>query len=67
MDDRVTLLEEKLAHLTKVVEDLSDVIARQDREIDRLTRRVALLMEREAQREADTLFEAPANERPPHY
>ena len=67
MDDRVTLLEEKLAHLTKAVEDLSDVIARQDREIDRLTRRVALLMEREAQREADTLFEAPANERPPHY
>ena len=53
MDDRVTALEEKLAHLAKVTDELSDVIARQDREIDRLTRRVALLMEREASREAD--------------
>jgi SlyX protein len=67
MDDSMARLEEKIAHLTRVTDDLSDVIARQDREIDRLTRRVALLMEREATREAEALFQAPANEKPPHY
>lgn len=66
MDDSIARLEEKIAHLIKVTDDLSDVIARQDREIDRLTRRVALLMEREATREAEALL-APANEKPPHY
>jgi len=30
----MTDLEEKLAHLIRAVDDLSDVIARQDREID---------------------------------
>ena len=66
MDDSIARLEEKVAHLTRVTDDLSDVIARQDREIDRLTRRVALLMEREATREAEGLL-TPANEKPPHY
>ena len=37
-------LEEALAHLTRQVEEMSDVIARQDREIDRLTARVQMLM-----------------------
>ncbi|NNF71560.1 MAG: SlyX protein, partial [Rhodobacteraceae bacterium] len=36
-------LEERIAHLTRTVEDLSEVIARQDQEISLLTRRVALL------------------------
>ena len=67
MHNRLTALEEKVAHLSKVTDEMSDVIARQDREIDRLTRRVALLMEREATREAEGLFQAPANEKPPHY
>jgi len=31
-------IEERLAHLTRTVEDLSDVAARQQGEIDRLTR-----------------------------
>lgn len=67
MDDSIARLEEKVAHLIKVTDELSDVIARQDREIDRLTRRVALLMEREATREAEALLQPPANEKPPHY
>jgi SlyX protein len=67
MDDSIARLEEKVAHLIKVTDELSDVIARQDREIDRLTRRVALLMEREASREAEALLTPPANEKPPHY
>jgi SlyX protein len=60
-------LEERIAHLTRTVEDLSDVVTRQGREIDRLTRIAAMLAEREAEREAG-LGEAPgANVRPPHW
>jgi SlyX protein len=66
MDDSIARLEERLADLIRVTDELSEVVARQDREIDRLTRRVALLMEREATREAEALL-TPANEKPPHY
>ncbi len=45
-------LETRVAHLMRSVDDLSDVVAAQAREIDRLTRRVQMLMEREAEREA---------------
>ncbi len=45
-------LEERIAHLTRMVEDMSDVVARQQDEIDTLTRRVQMLMMREGEREA---------------
>ncbi len=65
--DRVQVLEEKGAHLMRAVEDLSDVAARQAREIEVLERRVRLLMERAAEDEA-LLAEAPAaNVKPPHW
>ena len=65
--DRVQALEEKVAHLMRAVEDLSDVAARQAREIDVLERRVRLLMERAAEDEA-LQGEAPAaNVRPPQW
>ena len=51
--DRVDALEEKTAHLIRAVEDLSDMVTRQGREVDRLTRIVALLVAREAEREAE--------------
>ena len=61
-------LEEQIAHLTRVVEDLSDVIARQDREIALLTQRVAMLLEREAGREATGGGGVVlGDERPPHW
>ena len=61
-------LEEKLAHLIRQVDDLSDVVAAQADEIDRLTRRVALLMEREAAREDDSAGSIYlGDEKPPHY
>jgi SlyX protein len=64
--DRTQALEERIAHLTRAVEDLSDVVARQTVEIDRLTRLTRLLAEREAEREA--MGDAPpANQRPPHW
>ncbi len=68
MDERVTALEEQVAHLVRTVEELSDVIARQDGEIARLTRRVEMLMNREAERELEAGGSVPlADQRPPHW
>ena len=63
----ITHLEEQIAHLTRTVEDLSDVVAAKAREIDTLTRRVQMLMEREAEREAMGMGSAEANVPPPHW
>lgn len=61
-------LEEKIAHLTRTVEELSEVVARQDKELAVAQRRVAMLIEREAMREADNGTEIPlADQRPPHW
>lgn len=65
---QIATLEERLAHLTRTVEDLSDIVARQEREIARLTARVALLVDREAAREAVTDGGVViGDERPPHW
>ncbi|MGB8624411.1 MAG: SlyX family protein [Paracoccaceae bacterium] len=67
-DEKITLLEERIAHLSATVDDLSDVVTAQGRDIDRLTRRVALLMEREADREAAEGGTVPlADQKPPHW
>ena len=66
--DTLEQIEERMAHLIRAVDELSDTIARQDQEIAVLTRRVALLMEREASREAEgTGGVVLGDERPPHY
>ncbi|WP_210527075.1 SlyX family protein [Rubellimicrobium arenae] len=62
----LTPLEERMAHLLRTVDDLSDIVARQEREIALLTRRVQMLMEREADREAQALREVPID-KPPHW
>ena len=65
---RMQHLEEKIAHLLRAVDDLSDTVARQDAEIAVLTRRVEMLMRREAEREGDTGGSVTlGDERPPHY
>jgi SlyX protein len=67
-DTRTHKLEETVAHLSRIVEDLSEIVARQEREIDLLKRRVGLLLEREASREADAGGTIPlADQRPPHW
>ena len=61
-------IEEQIAHLTRTVEDLSDVIARQDQQITRLTHQVTLLIERAAEAELQASGgEVLGSERPPHY
>jgi len=63
----LTRLEEQIAHLTRVTDDLSEVVARQEREIARLSRLVALMAEREAEREANTGAIPLADQKPPHW
>ena len=61
-------LEEQISHLTRTVDDLSAVVARQAEEITTLNRRVRMLMQREGEREASggggAVF---GDDRPPHY
>ncbi|WP_128254571.1 SlyX family protein [Falsirhodobacter deserti] len=65
--DRINRAEEQIAHLTRMVEDLSEVVVSQTREIERLSRRVGLLMEREAERQLDDGTIPLADQRPPHW
>ena len=61
-------LEEAVAHLTRSVDDLSEVVARQDREIARLTMRVDKLLQAEAERQSlEDGSVAVADQRPPHW
>lgn len=60
--------EEQLAHILRTVDDLSDIVAHQQDEIDRLNRRVEMLMRREGEREASgSGGTVVGDERPPHY
>ncbi|HMO71050.1 MAG TPA: SlyX family protein [Paracoccaceae bacterium] len=66
--DRVERLEETVAHLARALEDLSAETARQGAEIDRLTRRLSMLLERGADREVSAGGAAPlADQKPPHW
>jgi len=61
-------LEEQLAHMLRTLDELSDVVAHQHDEIDRLNRRVEMLMRREGEREAaGGGGVVVGDERPPHY
>ena len=62
-------IEERLAHLERLAEELSSVVAAQGGEIDALKQQIALLMGREAEREAAVGGGGVilGDERPPHY
>jgi len=68
MNRRIDALEEQIAHLIRTVEDLSDIVARQEGELALLTRRAQMLMAREAERESQSGGGVVVgDERPPHY
>ena len=68
MDNRLTAAEEQIAHLARTVEDLSDIVARQQAELDLLRRRLERLIAREAARDQDQAAGIPlADQRPPHW
>ncbi|MEL6679042.1 MAG: SlyX family protein [Pseudomonadota bacterium] len=68
MTDRVTRLEEALAHQASTIEDLNAIVTDQTARIETLERRVALLLQRAAEAESQgtggTVF---GDETPPHY
>lgn len=67
-DTRITELEEQVAHLNKTVDDLSDIVARQEKELEGVLRRLGMLMQAEAARQADGEGSvALADQRPPHW
>ncbi len=66
--ERIEKAEELIAHLARVVDDLSDVVARQEAQLARIERRLGMLIEREAEREAEAGGGVPlADQRPPHW
>ncbi len=68
MQERLERAEEQIAYLTQTVDELSDVIVAQARQIERLERHLGLLMEREAEREYDSGSTIPlADQKPPHW
>ena len=61
--------EERIAHLERAAEELSDEIARHSRQLDAIQRELARLVAREAEREAEEGgTQIPlADQRPPHW
>ena len=57
-------LEAHIAHLQREVEDLSNIVTQQAAAITRLKQQVAVLLEREAAREAAATFD---DKPPPHW
>lgn len=67
-DTKITQLEEDLSHLTRAVEDMSDIVARLDTENELLKNRIQMLMQREAEREsAGGNSAVMTDQRPPHW
>ena len=67
-DTRITNLEEKTAHLERTVDELNAVVAAQAGEIELLTRRVHMLMERMAEVSLADEGSIPlADQKPPHW
>ncbi|HEV7606812.1 MAG TPA: SlyX family protein [Steroidobacteraceae bacterium] len=67
MADRLETIEIKLAHLEQAVTELSDVVARQQKELDRALDRNQRLLEKIAAIESEAGGSASAQEKPPHY
>jgi SlyX protein len=67
MADRLETIEIKLAHLEQAVTQLSDVVARQQKELDRALDRNQRLTEQIAAIESEAGPSATAHEKPPHY
>lgn len=67
MNERLTELEVRVAFQDQTIQDLNEVVTRQQREIDRLTRELEALKSRIAGL-APAMVIAPEDEKPPpHY
>lgn len=60
-------IETKIAFLERANTELSDVVFRQQREIESLRARIVALAERIEAVQSETAVRTPEDERPPHY
>jgi SlyX protein len=67
MTQRIDAIEEKLAHLERAIAEISDVVARQQKQLDAALDRNQRLMEKISAIESDFGPSATAHEKPPHY
>lgn len=67
LEARVVELESRLAHHERMAEDLSAVVAAQDRLLDRLASQVRRLTERLAELEGAAARSPQDDRPPPHY
>ena len=65
MQNRLTELEVRYAHLEKLIEDLSEVVYRQQREVDALKETTRHLRDKLAAEPG--LVDPSRQDRPPHY
>lgn len=64
-DQRLIEIETKLAHQELLIDDLNNVITKQQTTIDQLETALKALIKRSGESEARPL--GPANQKPPHY
>jgi SlyX protein len=67
MDDktRITELEIQLAHASRMVDELSTIVADQANRLERAEKRIHMLMQRAAEAEAETMSGIAVGDKPP--
>ena len=65
ISSRLTENESKISYLVKDIEDLSDILAKQSRELEMLNKKVSFLIEKENER--DDLSGITLGDKPPHW
>ncbi len=64
-NSRLTENEAKISYLIKDIEDLSDIVAEQSRELEKLNKKVSLLIQKETER--DDISGVVLGDKPPHW
>ena len=64
-NSRLTENEAKISYLIKDIEDLSDIVAKQSRELEKLNIKVSLLIQKETER--DDISGVVLGDKPPHW
>ena len=66
-NDRITALEIQLSHQSKIIDELSDMVAQQGEQIVRLRRKGTLLLENAADAQVGAGGVILADQKPPHW
>ena len=64
-NSRLTENEAKISYLIKDIEDLSDIVAKQSRELEKLNKKVSFLIQKETER--DHISGVVLGDKPPHW